>query len=53
MKINRIPTKQLAAIKAKLETVREKTESKPAKGSETGSLYYQHINIEFNKRMHK
>ena len=50
MKVNRTSTKDLVAIKTRLETVREKTPSQPAKGSETGSLYYQHVVIELNKR---
>lgn len=50
MKLNRTSTKELVAIKTRLETVREKTASQPAKGSETASLYYQHVVIELNKR---
>lgn len=53
MKINRTSTKDLVAIKTRLETVREKTPSQPAKGSETESLYYKHVTIELNRRMQK
>ena len=53
MKLNRTSTKELVAIKTKLETVREKTASQPAKGSETESLYYKHVTIELNRWVQK
>ena len=43
MKINKMPVKQLVGIKARLETINEKTDSSPAKGDESPSLYYKHI----------
>lgn len=53
MKLNRTSTKELVAIKTRLETVREKTASTPGKGSETESLYYKHVTIELNRREQK
>jgi len=43
MKINKMPSKQLVSIKARLETISEKTDTAPAKGDESPSLYYKHI----------
>lgn len=43
MKINKMAVGDLSRIKARLESVSEKTESAPAKGDETPSVYYRHI----------
>jgi hypothetical protein len=43
MKINKMDVKTLTNIKARLETISEKTDAAPAKGDESPSLYYKHI----------
>lgn len=43
MKINKMELKDLSRIKARLESVSEKTETTLAKGDETPSVYYKHI----------
>jgi len=43
MKINKMELKDLSRIKLRLESVNEKTDSSPAKGDETPSVYYRHI----------
>jgi len=43
MKINKMDVKTLTNIKARLETISEKTHNEPAKGDESPSLYYKHI----------
>jgi hypothetical protein len=43
MKINKRELKDLIRIKLRLESVNEKTDSSPAKGDETPSVYYRHI----------
>jgi hypothetical protein len=50
MKINKMPSKELVSIKARLETIREKTDSAPAKGDESPSLYYRHITEQLLRR---
>jgi len=42
--------KELISIKTRLETVREKTASAPAKGDESPSLYYRHINEQLQRK---
>ena len=43
MKINKMDVKTLTNIKARLETISEKTDTAPAKGDESPSRYYKHI----------
>jgi len=43
MKINKMNVKTLNNIKARLETISEKTDTTPAKGDESPSLFYKHI----------
>lgn len=50
MKINKMKTADLIRIKTRLETTNEKTESRPAKGDESPSLYYKHITEQLHRR---